>query len=595
MRPDAHLNLAVTLHLYHLANMSSSTPKGYRRLLRCPSLPNGLTFATYWHRFAGIPDFYICSKCYADHIAKTPLATLCEIFYDEPLPGTASSCDLNHARMKQIIQDALRSGDSYDLLEYAQTRDIAPPCKGATGELGGKHLRWWSPDELWHEGFVACDSCDGDWLAASPFRDKFHMRSFPEHKPEDVWVCDLATPYVRRTLQQCQTADDWQKFIDASRHAIALPACSNSAVKRGSKKWFRPAKPYRIVEMMVCEKCLLDNAGGLPIADNFEEVKTLPLERDQDWICDFQTPSIRACTEAVLEKDYNLWHTLASEIMSKPVCAHGAVADADWYVLPDPESPAETIEEFDICAACYIGHFKATKFARVLMPKRYPAGKERICDFSPLSARSEKYLEQWNMVLYTGDPSSFTRYVKSISFLPVCSRSTSIQNRRWYGMDDFFFCQSCYEELGRGSYFASSFTIQNRTYPQASCDMYTDNMRRRYIIACRERNLIGFLAYCKDRVQALEAYNQNIQSAIQVMRINNMRNMNQIALSTAMTYNSMGHQQGGWRLGDLSHMPSYVGANMVALRTQDAINRAGNLPPATPEDIAIRKRWTEME
>ncbi|KAF2210130.1 hypothetical protein CERZMDRAFT_99821 [Cercospora zeae-maydis SCOH1-5] len=181
--------------------------------------------------------------------------------------------------------------------------------------------------------------------------------------------------------------------------------------------------------MLVCETCFLEYAGFLTIAGNFEEVKALPLEMDTDCICAFKLPAVRACSEGMLPKYYERWHELVNEMIMELPCTMGAIADADWYVLPDPDDPNVEVQEFDVCVACYTGHFKATGFECVLRHKKYPAGTERICDFSPVAARSGQYLREWQRSKFVGETTVFAKFVKRISLLALCPQSSSVKDR----------------------------------------------------------------------------------------------------------------------------------------------------------------------
>ncbi|CAK1362991.1 unnamed protein product [Cercospora beticola] len=556
-------------------------------LLHCPSAPNGIDFPAHWHRFTNVPNFWICSKCYEEHIASSPLLiTLCEQFYDDPLPGTTSYCDFNTARAKQLLQKTLRSGNADELLAFAKKRSEMPMCEGDAGVRGGKGLNWWGLRGV--EGFVVCEACFEDWVGATPWAERFHLRDRTEHGADDLWNCDLAVPFIRRGLLQYAARDAWQDFVGACQRSLAAPACSGLVVRRGSRKWFRPARPQRIAKMLVCESCFLNYAGGLAVAGNFEEVKTLPLETETECTCTFKLPAFKACSDALLAKKQDLWHEIVIEMIAEPACSTGAITDVDWYVLTDPDDSSVEVQEFDVCVACYAGLFMATELGHVLRRKRYPVGTERICDFSPTASRSRQYLQQWRRMNFIGDTNVFACYVKRVSLLPSCPGSSPVKDRRWYGMDDFYFCESCYEEIGPGSFFAASFTIQNGTQAEAYCDMYTDNMRSRYVLACRGRDLSAFISYCKQRAQVWRMCRDNLEVSAQ-MQTSSQQQLNVVA-STGFV-GDVGTERSQ---GDASWHPLTVGAEAIHRHAQvhGQLNMANH---SNPVDLAIWKQWAEME
>ncbi|PPJ59174.1 hypothetical protein CBER1_03052 [Cercospora berteroae] len=556
-------------------------------LRHCPTPPNGIDFPAHWHRFTNIPNFWICSKCYEEHIASSPLLiTLCEQFHDDPLPGTTSYCDFNTARAKQLLQKTLRSGIAEELLAFAKKRSEMPMCEGETGVRGGKGFKWWGLREV--EGLVVCEACFEDWVVATSWAERFYLRDRTEHGVDDLWNCDLAVPVIRRSLLQCAARNAWQDFVGACQRSLAVPACGGQVARRGSRRWFRLARTQRIAKMMVCEMCFLNYAGGLTVAGNFEEVKTLPLEAETECTCTFKLPAFKACSDALLAKKHDLWHEIVSEMIAEPACSKGAIADVDWYVLTDPDDPSVEGQEFDVCVACYAGLFTATGFGYVLRRRRYPVGTERICDFSPIASRSRQYLRQWRRMNVVGDINVFAQCVKRISLLPSCPASSPVKDRRWYGMDEFYFCESCYEEIGRGSYFAAFFTIQDETQAEAYCDMYTDNMRSRYVLACRARDLSEFIPYCERRAQMWKLCRDNLELSAQ-MQTSAQQHLGSGDVTSPRRDVGTGRSQ-----GDASWSPPSAGAEAIHRHAQGQ-GRLSMINASNSVDLVIWKQWAEME
>jgi hypothetical protein len=86
-------------------------------------------------------------------------------------------------------------------------------------------------------------------------------------------------------------------------------------------------------------------------------------------------------------------------------------------------------------------------------------------------------------------------------------------------MDDFFFCPSCYEEAGKNTHFAPTFKFQGTSCPEASYDMYTDNMRSRYFRACSQQSLEDFLLYCQERAKVFQMLKRQIEFSKSLQQI----------------------------------------------------------------------------
>lgn len=449
-----------------MANMFDAQ---YQPLKRCPQGPLGINFATYWYRFRYSKDFWICSKCYQDNIADTFLTSLCERFYDDILPGTRSICDFNNARCKQLLHAYMQHRQIGDLLEYGKRRAAAGMCTGTEAVHGGRGLRWYSNAEL--PGFVACEACFHDYILASPFGEKFFLRDLQEHGPKHAWSCDVVVPFIRQALF---SGKPWALIVAAIQHRMSLPACGGpkQATKLSSRKWYQPVKPFRIDGMRVCEACFLDRVAALPAASNFAEADIMPVDAERFWFCELVDLPISICTQELLEKDYPRWHSYINEIITKPMCTRENITDGEWYGIVDPQDSMSTVSNADVCSACYTGLMRSTDCEGVFRRLAFPSGTTRCCDFSPMSSRSPTFLDKWRQMLFTRDPTPFQRWASKIAPLPVCTKMQSVSNQRWWGTDDFCFCEACFEEVGRGSYFAPSFPHQGGILESANCDMY---------------------------------------------------------------------------------------------------------------------------
>lgn len=478
-------------------------------LTECPPARNGLTFPSYWYRLPGITDFFICTKCFSEKLAQTRFADDFESFFDYPLPGTNSSCDFNSTRVDRILARAALSGSLHELRNFAQRRAQIPICYGVNGVLGGQGVVWYSSPE--NPQFVACEACYEDFLVGTTFAPKFRPESRP-HLANEVWACDIAPPFVKRTLHESVRNGNWQAFMDAVKHYFSAPICETKPVSSSSRKWFRPSWPRLIPQIMFCDRCFLDNVGSLPAASYFSQYHVPPLQANDLFQCTSQIRGVWSCNFYVLRTDYERWHQLISQIALKPSCDNSSsITNGEWYTIPDPANPAKNIPDVDICSSCYLGMIESTGHGNALRRLSYPPGTARVCDFSINSSRHASYIDKLAEALYINHLGPLIIYALRISLLPLCSKSTSLNITKWWGNDEFFFCAACFEEAGVGTHFASDFKYKGTVYAgQAHCDMYTTNMRQRYLRACQSQSLDEFVAYCRQRNEIHDKYAQAI-------------------------------------------------------------------------------------
>ncbi|KAK4621519.1 hypothetical protein CLAFUW4_07234 [Fulvia fulva] len=470
----------------------------YKPLVRCPEPPEGISFATGWHRFIGIPNFWICSKCYVDWIEKTTLVKHCERFYHDPLPGAKCVCDFNTERAKRLLVTAVEGGREMDLLDYAYKRSRINACVGLDGIEDGHSLKWFVNQEI--PGFLACEACFEDYILATPVAERFVPRDVRGHRPRDVWYCDLSVPYIRRSLRQHGNPGSWQSFVDATKHRMTLPRCKNEVALR-SRNWSRPTD--QSLKMRICESCMLDHFDGLSPTSKFTNdiIEDLP-----DYVaienCDFLMPSMRYATSQLLS-NYDVWQAAAISIVEKPEYEISATCFGDeWYVLQDPRNLTAEVPNFNVCKPCYSGLIRPAGFDAFFRLKAYPFGLDRTCDLCNGGSRSARYMEKWQQSTFTGEPKALMDYASRISAYPVCEEGEVVYGQPWWGMDSFLFCSSCYQEVAKGTFFAPRFRYKGAEFSHARCDMHSTDMRRRYVQACRRRSLGMFQDYCERNIRS---------------------------------------------------------------------------------------------
>ena len=356
----------------------------FRPLLKCPSSGNGLTFPSYFFRFPNISNFWICSKCFNDSIVRSPLADSCERFYYDPLPGEVCTCDWQQT--PRAIQ-LLRNVDVDAVLQYARQRAAAGACPAQQGVPGGQGFKWFGSSDM--PSFVACEACHLDYILAMPdtVARRFHRVETNDYAG-GTWSCDISVPYIKRCFLQHGLRAEWSTLVTNIRHRMSLPTYFgfSGVTYKNSRKWIRPVIPRPIQEMMACEACFLDHAGGIPVAGNFGEVSINVRDGMNPWICDFKLSPLVACTPDFLKRSYDLWHGIAAKVVKLPACEQQTSKGGEWYALQHPKDPRRIVEDFDICAGCYAGMIQPYGFAKFFPDRSYSPETERTCDMSPLNA-----------------------------------------------------------------------------------------------------------------------------------------------------------------------------------------------------------------
>ena len=275
--------------------------------------------------------------------------------------------------------------------------------------------------------------------------------------------------------------------------------------------------------MTLCEACYLDRAGWQRnAAQHFAPIAFGPHDFISQMICDFKLVPIAACSDILLPHGvFEKWHYLVSLITSKPTCSHEDVVDGEWYGLPDRTDAARNVENFDICAACNAGWNQSVDLGHLFRRLNYAPRTSRLCDFNPSGPRYTKYINKWNQMYFTRDPTPFIDYVSRVASLPVCQGTRRLENANWYGDQDasLLICPCCFEEAVRGTHFASTFPLQNTPLLTGHhCSLYSVRMRAKYAEACKQRSLDSLLGFASHREQIFQQTVPHVESFVASQR-----------------------------------------------------------------------------
>ncbi|KAK4104862.1 hypothetical protein N658DRAFT_418689 [Parathielavia hyrcaniae] len=307
---------------------------------------------------------------------------------------------------------------------------------------------------------------------------------------------------------------------DVTRHALArLPECRwkhpVTARPRPGRDQFFTLK--RADNFTVCSDCY----GELFASSEFQNlfVPAALRSRDQVMTCDFgSSPWYRIAYILTLQHGYpdlRLLQGIASVAARSQACAGGQLASRNWYSMMAPNS-RRPIQTFNVCFSC-------AKMVEALLPNLagifVSLGSHEptrgVCElyFAPDRKRFFDYFDEMKATSALAlsrrtapDLVELVDRIRDISLHEECLRNTPIPNRKWHVLErvpEFTVCEECFntvvwpmiEDEENGSELPRNFYKYKQTRPVASCQLYSDRMRRVFLEACKHDDF-EFLANC---------------------------------------------------------------------------------------------------
>ncbi|KAL2196295.1 hypothetical protein P885DRAFT_78635 [Corynascus similis CBS 632.67] len=315
---------------------------------------------------------------------------------------------------------------------------------------------------------------------------------------------------------------------DATSGALAqLPDCPwkypTTARNRPGGDQFLTLK--RAENFRICPSCYKTLFSNTEFQHLFV---TAPIRSgDQIVSCDFGTsPWYRIAYLMTLKHGYpdlRLLQGIASVAARSQACAGSQLASRVWYSMMAPSS-RRPIATFNVCLGCAkMVEVLLPNLAGVFVPLDSHEVTRGICElhFAPERKRFFDYFEE----MKTTSDKALTRRtapdlvelvdrIREISIHDECLRNTPIPNRRWHVLQrvpEFTVCEECFnavvwpmiEDEDNSSEMPRNFYKYKQPKPVASCQLYSDRMRRVFLEACKYDDF-EFLASCVlHRLQAL--------------------------------------------------------------------------------------------
>jgi hypothetical protein len=182
-------------------------------------------------------------------------------------------------------------------------------------------------------------------------------------------------------------------------------------------------------------------------------------------------------------------------------------------MAPNSRRPVQT---FNVCFGCAkMVEVLLPNLAGVFVPLDSHEPTRGVCElhFTPERKRFFDYFDEMkatsDMALNrrtAPDLIELVDRIRDISLHEECLRNTPIPNRKWHVLErvpEFTVCEDCFntvvwpmiEDEENGSEMPRNFYKYKQSKPVASCQLYSDRMRRVFLEACKYDDF-EFLASC---------------------------------------------------------------------------------------------------
>ncbi|KAL2822922.1 hypothetical protein BJX63DRAFT_417337 [Aspergillus granulosus] len=489
----------------------------------CPG-DEALHCTAYWYTAPDVPSYEICSNCFASHVRNTSWASR----FQRQLKRSDENrrCRFDTPRMLHLWPQVLRNDDWAYISRFMAHRAAIPDCKKLTpvpvdANPSAAGIRWYTLRNKDIDNFAICAACYEDVVLATSFSSFFHPHNPIGQQPDgQMWMCNM-TRHTRRAIERYGATNDWRNFIQSVRHALELAPCEKAAgVAAASRKWFRP-KPH-IPGMVICDACYYAFIAASSMEAHFEPMPVNTLTRGlETWVCDMSLlPVLVVQMKAEQDKNYQIFWDAAKAIMSNPPCpsGEGNSYGGTWYSL------RSTGEKICVCTQCYAGIIYPFGFDSYFVPlSRSPAAVrmgQGVCIFNEKAPRRAQFLNKIDEAVSLRNFSHFQDFAARLGVLPVCQTTKIVNNRKWYGNDDCFICESCWEEFAKDTSLASQLPYQGKLMKSGICDMYSVRMRGLWLDACRKGDMTDFMAFARHRSAV---YQQTVPRMQEILAYTKMR------------------------------------------------------------------------
>uniref|UniRef100_A0A8H7K5M6 Integral membrane protein n=1 Tax=Bionectria ochroleuca TaxID=29856 RepID=A0A8H7K5M6_BIOOC len=555
------------------------------------------SFPTTWYWHPEAPAFFICSRCYLDHLQWNPAGSSLQSAYFTD--GAPRICLCSLPRMKtRLLPQAVAAGSLHPALEYMRFRPNIQACKGVDGIKGGQGHRWYKAEGDSIPGFFACQACFEDYVFPTYFARKFEQVPEGRQGPNEIWACDIASRYVLKHMEQKSKTNNWPGFVTEAKARLSISRCPGpNPVPTHGLSWFMPKE---IRGLAACPACFCDQVLWTDEDAKWREVTEWKVDRRQRATCCFAQLNLKLCIERAHDlEDYSGFWAAAKRLSHVPVCSPQGIKNGQWYTLrSDPT-------DFRMCKACHITIAESLQVSQHFVPKiGLPKTELLLCSFNPAHGRMPQFLSKLIEVYMKADPSPLSSFASVWAKIPLCPRDQDKSGMHWYGWPGCTICPECHLNFtSKYSNMCRTMDYQDALIPQATlCEMYSPRMRdifkqvaaagpsglpalfqavaqRRIVYTQTVPQMRNIIAHQKSLLGQQEML--NTQSTFHMVK----GHMDQISYGTPYTYSAAGVGSGF--------------ANMDLLKSaqlrQETFGMVAGAQNATWEVAALEKQWRAVE
>lgn len=499
----------------------------------CPET-RALDYSLYWYRLPEIPDFLICTKCHADHIKSTQLASH---FEKVKRPDNYySSCSFWIPRVKEVMWPrAVRTGNMDAMRLFMKTRGGIKACKGANPTAATEEIKWYGMSNSEINGFITCEACYEDRIVDTPFESKFSP--YRQQPANEKWSCDVAVLYISRAIVKMAQQNDWAGFVAGATRRLSLPKCEGKDIQSNTCTWYIPRR--KIQNMQACEACYMDRAVLTRFEREFElysmntDLDSFINHSTQLWACklhETNLPLVWAMENAIEQRDWSVFSSSAEVACRLPPCTANGIIRGNWWTIQGG------CDNFDVCESCYTSILRTSGVGHFFEPAQRNPEATLICDFCTSSPRFQQYLRMYAKSMDQGVFSYYLDYVRTFASIPVCPVLKTVEKTKWWGYPGALFCQDCYLSFVIDTKLGSSVPIKGGfdERPQI-CQIWSSRMRTMWLQACNagapgspesDAKVTEFTEFAN---QLIKIYTQTIP------QMDLIRGMKQMKMQAAMT------------------------------------------------------------
>ena len=498
-----------------------------------------VTYALDWYRLAVSPQYLICTRCCADHVAGTHLAGHFERYHSPE--GTDSKCGFWSPRAREVLwPQALQTNDIGHLRAFAEKSLAAPDCKGRVLTTAADGVKWWGMVNNGVDKFISCNACYEDRIAGTSFQSRFSP--YRQQGPEEKWMCDLCIPYLSTAIVKMSKQDHWSGFVEAVKSRIRLPVCEGRDEESNNGHWILPRR--RIENMTICEACYLDKLALTPFGNEFERharaegFDAFLNSLGQKWKCSMTDTAVNmsiALEAAIYRHDFEVFWKAANAISGLVPCTANGIVGGKWWTV------AGGYPDLDVCEACYKGILETSNLERFFEPAQRDPAATIVCNFCPASPRWGMFITKFAEAMDKGVFGYYTDYVKKWAGVPTCPGIRNKGKSKWWGHPEALACEDCWLNFVADSPLGSTVPVKG-VYDERTliCQLWSPRMRNMWLAACAagppgspesEKALDDFRAFGTKRVQVYNATIPHIEMIEQKMIMKRMQAMRQGQLS----------------------------------------------------------------